>query len=75
MANDDHVAMLKKGVAAWNAWREVNPNIHPDLRFAPVRSASLRFAPLSSDALLRSALMRSAPLRFVVGRRSSGRAG
>ena len=21
MANDEHVAMLKKGVDAWNAWR------------------------------------------------------
>jgi hypothetical protein len=24
MANDDHIALLKKGVAAWNAWREEN---------------------------------------------------
>ena len=22
MANDDHIAQLKKGVDAWNAWRE-----------------------------------------------------
>ena len=32
MANDDHVAQLNKGVAAWNAWRRKNPKIHPDLR-------------------------------------------
>jgi hypothetical protein len=25
MANDEHVAMLKKGVAAWNAWRVEDP--------------------------------------------------
>jgi hypothetical protein len=31
MANDEHVAMLKKGVDAWNAWREENPDIRPDL--------------------------------------------
>src|SRR5262249_53969642 len=27
MANDEHVALLKKGVDAWNAWRDKNPNI------------------------------------------------
>jgi uncharacterized protein YjbI with pentapeptide repeats len=31
MANDEHVAMLKQGVAAWNEWRGENPNILPDL--------------------------------------------
>ena len=31
MANDEHVAMLKKGVAAWNAWRGQNLDILPDL--------------------------------------------
>jgi hypothetical protein len=27
MANDEHVALLKKGVAAWNEWRDENPGI------------------------------------------------
>ena len=31
MANDEHVAQLRKGVAAWNAWREENPDIRPNL--------------------------------------------
>src|SRR5262245_5925005 len=31
MANDEHVALLKQGVVAWNAWREANPDIRPDL--------------------------------------------
>jgi hypothetical protein len=31
MANDEHVALLRKGVAAWNAWRRENPDIHPNL--------------------------------------------
>ena len=31
MANDEHVALLKQGVAAWNAWRDENPDIRPDL--------------------------------------------
>jgi uncharacterized protein YjbI with pentapeptide repeats len=33
MANNEHVAVLKKGVAAWNAWRTEHPEIRPDLRF------------------------------------------
>jgi Pentapeptide repeats (8 copies) len=32
MANDEHVALLKKGVDAWNTWRNENPNIVPDLQ-------------------------------------------
>jgi len=31
MANDEHVALLKQGVEAWNEWRGENPNILPDL--------------------------------------------
>jgi hypothetical protein len=34
MANDEHVAILKKGVDAWNAWRDENPNILPDFSAA-----------------------------------------
>jgi hypothetical protein len=30
MANDEHVALLKKGAEAWNAWRADNPDIHLD---------------------------------------------
>jgi hypothetical protein len=29
MANDEHVAILKQGVAAWNDWRK--KHIRPDL--------------------------------------------
>ena len=31
MANRDHVAQLKRGVEAWNRWREQNWNVKPDL--------------------------------------------
>lgn len=31
MANAKHVALLRNGVDAWNAWRDENPDIHPDL--------------------------------------------
>ena len=46
MANDEHVAILKKGVAAWNAWRSENLNIRPDLGKADLREAKLGKAPL-----------------------------
>jgi uncharacterized protein YjbI with pentapeptide repeats len=41
MANDEHVAMLKKGVGAWNAWRDENANIRPDLAGASLSEANL----------------------------------
>src|SRR5262245_35373634 len=41
MANDDHVAMLRKGVGAWNAWRDENPGTRPDLREVDLREADL----------------------------------
>src|SRR5436190_24209220 len=39
MASDEHIAQLKKGVAAWNAWRKENPNIWPDLIGADLSGA------------------------------------
>ena len=47
MANDEHVAILKQGVAAWNKWREQNPDIPPDLGGANFRGANLRGTDLS----------------------------
>jgi hypothetical protein len=58
MANDEHVALLKQGVAAWNAWRDENPEIHPNFHAgqtsggADLRQASLAKANL--NALLMS---------------------
>jgi len=53
MANPDHLAILKQGVVAWNAWREANPDVRPDLvgaklgslRFAVDAPPPLRYAP------------------------------
>jgi Pentapeptide repeats (8 copies) len=56
MADDGHIAQLKKGVAAWNAWREQNPNNRPDLSGADLSKADLR------DANLRGANLRDANL-------------
>jgi uncharacterized protein YjbI with pentapeptide repeats len=41
MANKEHLAQLKEGVAAWNAWRDKNPLIRPDLRWTDLRAADL----------------------------------
>jgi uncharacterized protein YjbI with pentapeptide repeats len=44
MANYEHVALLKKGVDAWNEWRGQNPDIRPDLGGANLSEANLSAA-------------------------------
>jgi hypothetical protein len=56
MANDEHVAMLKKGVAAWNAWRDENPNIFPDLSKETLTNAHLSRANLFGATLIETNL-------------------
>jgi uncharacterized protein YjbI with pentapeptide repeats len=63
MANDEHVALLKKGVAAWNAWRDANPSwpdeegyVLPDLSWADLSGANLSGANLSPAFLSRAEL-------------------
>ena len=56
MANDEHVALLKQGVAAWNAWRKANPDILPDLSEASFVAADLRRADLFQANLLKANL-------------------
>ena len=51
MANDDHIAQLEKGVASWNAWRNENPAIRPDLSGANLTKAALTGADLSEANL------------------------
>src|SRR5262245_7884798 len=51
MANDEHVAMLKKGVDAWNAWREKDPNIRPDLTGALLDGTGCRVHGVSAWGL------------------------
>ncbi len=79
MANQNHLAVLKKGVAAWNEWRKKNPEIQPDLFKANLRLANLRLANLSgailykanlSEAILYKANLSGANLRW---RTSAGR--
>ena len=46
MANPEHLAILKQGVAAWNAWREQNPDVGPDLDGADLQGEQLPGASL-----------------------------
>jgi hypothetical protein len=62
MANDEHVAMLRQGAEAWNAWRRSHPGAQPDLENANLIEADLRGAQLH-DANLSGALLRCADLR------------
>jgi len=52
MANDEHVAQLRKGVAAWNDWRKQNRDILPDLTKVDLSGADLSGANLSGANLL-----------------------
>jgi hypothetical protein len=62
-----HLEILKKGVAAWNAWRQANPEIRPDLQNANLQNADLHGANLSGanlqNADLRGANLQDADLR------------
>jgi uncharacterized protein YjbI with pentapeptide repeats len=41
MANEEHLARLKRGVEAWNQWREEYPEIRPDLADADLHGEHL----------------------------------
>jgi uncharacterized protein YjbI with pentapeptide repeats len=62
MANDEHVALLKKGVKAWNEWRRENFDVKQDLSYAHLGGADLSGANLSR-AYLYNADLRKADLR------------
>ena len=73
MPNDDHVAILRRGAVAWNAWRaeqDITPNLSGaglrgldltefDLSHADLRSADLRGANLSQANLSSAHLERA----------------
>jgi hypothetical protein len=57
----EHVALLKQDVTAWNAWRDENRKIRPNLLKANLSTADLAGANLSR-ANLRQAFLRGADL-------------
>jgi uncharacterized protein YjbI with pentapeptide repeats len=46
MADEEHLAILRQGVQAWNAWRQANPGLRPDLSGANLDRADLSQAKL-----------------------------
>lgn len=74
MANPEHLAILKQGVEAWNAWRGQSREL-PDLAGADLRGAELQGAQLQhadlertqlDEAMLRKAELEGARLRRAV---------
>jgi uncharacterized protein YjbI with pentapeptide repeats len=61
VVNEKHLDIIGKGVTAWNEWRELNPEIKPDLREADLRGKNLSRADLS-DAILSNASLIGADL-------------
>lgn len=66
MANDEHAAILRQGVQAWNAWRQAHNGLQPDLSHAELAGFDLSHAKLMWTALygadLRGALLNNADL-------------
>ena len=67
MADARHLARLKQGVSAWNAWRRRSPSVRPDLSRALLIDAELRGINLANANLeranLRSSTLSRANLR------------
>ncbi len=56
MADQRHIAILKRGTQVWNLWRQQNPTVVPDLSKANLSKADLSGANLSKADLSRSNL-------------------
>lgn len=59
MANLEHFNLLRRGVQAWNEWREKEPDVEPDLSSAKLSDIYLRGAYLAGVNLNRANLKRT----------------
>ena len=51
MADSEHVSKVKEGAAAWNKWREEEPDVMPDLGWANLNGLNLDGAVFAKSAL------------------------
>jgi Pentapeptide repeats (8 copies) len=61
VADEEHLRIIEQGLAAWNEWRQKNPELIPDLRGANLSEANLSRADLR-DACLSATDLRGANL-------------
>jgi hypothetical protein len=59
MANNEHLAILQKGVPAWNQWRKDQPEVIPDLRRAYLRKLDLSGANFAGADLGKATLSKA----------------
>jgi hypothetical protein len=52
MADRDQLAILRRGPAAWNAWRREHPEFEPDLSEASLGGAQLLETGLQLETIL-----------------------
>ena len=67
MAESEETLLLHKGAEAWNAWREANPSIRPDLGKAKLNGANLGGALLRGVNLGEANLSRANLRNAVIG--------
>ena len=59
MANQEHLKILRRGVPAWNEWREKNPESYPTLPGTTLPVADLSGASLTGAFLPEANLIRA----------------
>jgi uncharacterized protein YjbI with pentapeptide repeats len=72
MADMQHLAVLQKGVAAWNQWREERPSLRPDLSsvslsWLELADANLQHCSLNNSHLTHTQLNRADLYRAALG--------
>jgi TIR domain-containing protein/pentapeptide repeat protein len=59
MANEEHIAILKQGVDAWNQWRRKNPGMMPNLSVADLNNMYLAGIDFTDAILLKANLFQT----------------